>query len=332
MSNPSPNSEPHAIRFHETGGPEVLKWESFDPGQPGPGQIRIRTTAVGLNYIDTYHRSGLYKVPLPSGLGMEGAGVVTALGEGVTDLGVGQRIAYPASPLGAYAEERLVPAKSVVPLPDDISDQVAAAVMMKGCTAQFLLHHVFPVKKGQTILWHAAAGGVGLIATQWAKHLGVNVIGTAGSIDKVKLALAHGCAHVIDYSKENFVEQVREITGGKGVAAVFDSVGKATFPASLDCLAPLGTMISFGNASGPITSLEPAMLMTKGSLNFTRPSIMTFAGMPGWLASASAALFDVIRIGAVKVEIHQTYPLREAARAHVDLEARKTTGSSVLLP
>lgn len=322
----------YAIRIHETGGPNVLRWEKSDPGAPARGEIRIRATAVGVNYIDIYHRSGLYKVPMPSGLGMEGAGIVTALGENVGGLKEGQRVAYPASPLGAYAEERNLPASSAVPLPDDISDIVAAAIMTKGCTAEALLRHVYPLKPGETILWHAAAGGVGSIAVQWAKHLGATVIGTVGSEEKAAQARAHGCDHVINYNRENFVERVREITEGRGVAAVFDSVGKATWPASLDCLRALGTMVSFGNASGPVASVDPAMLMARGSLYFTRPSILTFRGIPGWLASASTALFEAVRAGAIKVDVNQTYALKDAAQAHRDLEARKTTGSTVLLP
>lgn len=322
----------YAIRIHDTGGPDVLRWEEVPVGAPGPGEVRIRATAIGLNYIDTYHRSGLYKLPLPSGLGMEGAGIITAVGEGVRDLREGDRVAYPASPLGAYAEERLLPADGVVVLPDDISDQVAAAVLMKGCTVQCLLRRVYPVKPGDIILWHAAAGGVGLIGIQWARHLGATVIGTVGSPEKAELAHAHGCHHVIDYSTTDFVSAARDITGGEGVAAVYDSVGKATWPASLDCLRPFGTMVSFGNASGAIASVDPLMLMTKGSLYFTRPTVMTFLRVPGWLTAASAELFTAIRAGAIKVAINQTYPLREAARAHRDLEARRTTGSTLLIP
>lgn len=321
-----------AIRFHQPGGPEMLRWEDFDPGAPGPGQIRIRTSAVGLNFIDTYHRSGLYPVPLPSGLGMEGAGTIVALGEGVNDLKVGQRIAYPASPLGAYAEERLMPAASAVPLPDHIDDRMAAAIMLKGMTAEYLLRRTFKVKAGDTILWHAAAGGVGLIACQWARHLGAEVIGTVGSDDKMQLARDHGCTHVINYSRENFVDRVREITNGKGVPVVYDSVGKTTWPASLDCLQPLGMMVSFGNASGPVPLVDAALLMRKGSLYFTRPSIVDYTRSRESLLDSARALFDVIAKKAIKIEIHQTYALQDAAQAHRDLEARKTTGSTILLP
>ncbi len=321
-----------AIRFYETGSPDVLRWEDFDPGMPGPGEIRMRTSAVGLNFIDTYQRSGLYPVPLPSGLGMEGAGTIVALGEGVTGLHVGQRIAYPSSPLGAYAEERLLPAKSAVPLPDHIDDRMAAAIMLKGMTAEALLRRVFRVKAGDTILWHAAAGGVGLIACQWARHLGVNVIGTVGSDDKMQLARDHGCAHVINYSREDFVARVRDITDGKGVAVVYDSVGKATWPQSLDCIQPVGTMVSFGNASGPIPPVDALLLMRKGSLFFTRPSVFDYTRTREELLDSANALFDVIARKAVKVEINQTYALKDAALAHQNLEARKTTGSTILLP
>jgi len=323
---------PHAIRIHQTGGPEVLRWEPFDPGTPGPGAVRVRTTAIGLNFIDTYHRKGLYKLPLPSGLGQEGTGIVTALGPGVDTFQVGQRVGYPASPVGAYAQERLVAAHDLVHLPDDISDPIAAAIMMKGCTAEYLLRHIYPVKPGDTILWHAAAGGVGLIATQWAKALGAQVIGTAGSPEKAALARAHGCDHVIEYEREDFVARVREITSGAGVAAVFDSVGRATWPQSLDCLRPLGMMVSFGNASGPVPPVDPLMLMMKGSLFFVRPTIGTFVQVPGWLQSAADGLFAKVRSGAIRVAVHQTYALKDAAQAHRDLEARKTIGASVLLP
>lgn len=322
----------HAIRFARTGGPEVLEWQSVEVGDPGAGQIRIKATAVGLNYIDTYHRSGLYPMPLPSGIGMEGAGVVTAVGSGVSDLKVGDRVAYAAQPLGSYAEERLFPAEKAVKIPDGVTDQQAAAMMLKGMTAEYLLRRTYMVKPGDTILWHAAAGGVGLIATQWAKHLGATVIGTVGGPEKAKLAKAHGCDHVIDYSKENFVERVKEITGGAGVPVVYDSVGKTTWPASLDCLKPLGLMVSFGNASGPVPPFESGILAAKGSLFFTRPTMMTYTGRRDWLVASANALFDVVKKGIVKIEINQTYALKDAAKAHADLEARKTTGSTVLLP
>lgn len=320
-----------AIRFHKTGGPEVMQWEDVEVGAPGPGQVRLKATAIGLNYLDTYHRTGLYPLPLPSGIGMEGAGVITALGEGVSGFAVGDRVAY-ASILGSYAEERLAPADKLVKLPDSVSDNVAAAIMLKGMTAEYLLLRTFKVKPGDTILWHAAAGGVGLIACQWAKHLGATVIGTVGSDEKAALAKAHGCDHVINYSTENFVERVKEITGGKGVPVVYDSVGKSTWPASLDCLQPLGMMVSFGNASGPIPPVEAGLLSAKGSLFFTRPTLMTYVARREWLEASAAALFDVVGKGIVKIEINQTYALKDAVQAHIDLEARKTTGSTILLP
>lgn len=320
-----------AIRIHKTGGPDVMQWDDVEVGKPGPGQVRIKSTAVGLNYIDTYHRSGLYPLPLPAGIGMEGAGVVTELGEGVSGLKLGDRVAY-GSILGAYAEERVVPADKLVKLTDGVSDQVAAAIMLKGMTAEYLLLRTFKVKPGDTILWHAAAGGVGLIACQWAKHLGATVIGTVGSDEKAVLAKAHGCDHVINYSTENFVERVKEITKGAGVPVVYDSVGKSTWPASLDCLQPLGMMVSFGNASGPIPPVEAGMLSAKGSLFFTRPTLMTYTGRRDWLEASAAALFDVVAKGIVKIEINQTYALKDAVQAHIDLEGRKTTGSTVLLP
>lgn len=320
-----------AIRIHKTGGPDVMQWDDVEVGKPGPGQVRIKSTAVGLNYIDTYHRSGLYPLPLPAGIGMEGAGVVTELGEGVTGLKVGDRVAY-GSILGAYAEERVVPADKLVKLTDGVSDKVAAAIMLKGMTAEYLLLRTFKVKPGDTILWHAAAGGVGLIACQWAKHLGATVIGTVGNDEKAALAKAHGCDHVINYSKENFVERVKEITKGAGVPVVYDSVGKSTWPASLDCLQPLGMMVSFGNASGPIPPVEAGMLSAKGSLFFTRPTLMTYTARRDWLEASAAALFDVVAKGIVKIEINQTYALKDAVQAHIDLEGRKTTGSTVLLP
>ncbi|WP_428249836.1 quinone oxidoreductase family protein [Ferrovibrio sp.] len=320
-----------AIRIHKTGGPEVMQWDDVEVGKPGAGQVRIKSTAVGLNYIDTYHRSGLYPLPLPAGIGMEGAGVVTELGEGVSGLKAGDRVAY-GSILGAYAEERVVPADKLVKLSDGVSDQVAAAIMLKGMTAEYLLLRTFKVKPGDTILWHAAAGGVGLIACQWAKHLGATVIGTVGSDEKAVLAKAHGCDHVINYSTENFVERVKEITKGQGVPVVYDSVGKSTWPASLDCLQPLGMMVSFGNASGSIPPVEAGMLTAKGSLFFTRPTLMTYTARRDWLEASAAALFDVVAKGIVKIEINQTYALKDAVQAHIDLEARKTTGSTVLLP
>jgi NADPH2:quinone reductase len=324
---------PKAIRIHEYGGPEVLRWEDVEVGAPGPGQLRVRHAAVGLNYIDVYHRTGLYPLPsLPWTLGMEGAGQVEAVGEGVTEFKVGDRVAYASPPVGAYAEVRLIPADRVVALPDTIDDRTAAAMMLQGMTAQYLLRRTYRVRPGDAILLHAAAGGVGLIASQWARDLGATVIGTVGSDDKAELARAHGCHHVIVYSRENFAERVREITGGQGVAVVYDSVGQATFMGSLDCLRPLGTMVSFGNASGPVPPFEPGILAAKGSLFLTRPSLMHYTAKRADLVASAAELFEVVGNGVVKIEVRQTYPLAETAQAHRDLEARQTTGSTVLLP
>ena len=324
---------PKAIRIHRYGGPEALRWEDVEVGDPGPGQLRVRHAAVGLNYIDVYHRTGLYPLPsLPWTLGMEGAGQVEAVGEGVTEFKVGDRVAYASPPVGAYAEVRLIAADRVVALPDAIDDRTAAAMMLQGMTAQYLLRRTYRVQPGDAILLHAAAGGVGLIASQWARHLGATVIGTVGSDEKAELARAHGCHHVIVYSRENFVERVREITSGQGVAVVYDSVGKETFLGSLDCLRPLGMMVSFGNASGPVPPFEPGILAAKGSLFLTRPTLMTYTAQRPDLLASAADLFAVVQSGAVKIEVRQTYPLAEAAQAHRDLEARRTTGSTVLLP
>ena len=322
-----------AIRIHETGGPEVLRWEQVNIADPGPGEVRLRHTAVGLNYIDVYHRSGLYPLPsLPSGLGLEAAGVVEAAAEDVTDFKPGDRVAYASPPIGAYAEIRLMPADRLVALPDSIGDHNAAAMMLQGMTAQYLLRRTYRVQSGDTILLHAAAGGVGLIACQWAKHLGATVIGTVGNDEKAALARAHGCDHTIIYSRENFVDRVREITNGEGVAVAYDSVGKDTFIGSLDCLRPMGMMVSFGNASGPLSSFDPGLLAARGSLFFTRPSLMHYTAKHEDLVASAAELFQVVTEGAVKIEVRQTYPLAEAAQAHRDLEARKTTGSTLLLP
>jgi len=324
---------PKAIRIHEPGGPEVLRWEDVEVGEPGAGQVRIRHGAVGLNYIDVYHRTGLYPLPsLPWTLGMEGAGRIEAIGEGVADLKVGDRVAYASPPVGAYAEVRLMPADRVVKLPDAIDDKTAAAMMLQGMTAQYLLRRTYQVQPGDAILFHAAAGGVGLIAGQWARHLGATVIGTVGSDEKAELARTHGYQHVIVYSRENFTERVREITNGRGVAAVYDSVGKDTFMGSLDSLRPMGMMVSFGNASGPVPPFEPSILSAKGSLFLTRPTLMTYTAQRDDLAASANELFDVVKSGAVKIEVCQTYSLAETAQAHRDLEARKTTGSTVLLP
>jgi NADPH2:quinone reductase len=321
-----------AIRIHRTGGPEVMVWEDVEVGRPGPGEARIRHTAVGLNFIDTYHRSGLYPLPgLPAVLGREAAGVVEEIGEGVTDLAPGDRVAYPMGP-GSYAEEAVISADRLLLLPDGIEDTQAAAMMLKGITAHYLLRRTFRVEPGQTILFHAAAGGVGLIACQWAKALGATVIGTVGTAEKAELAAAHGCDHPIVYTTESFVDRVKELTDGRGVPVVYDSVGKDTFEGSLDCLAPLGLMVSYGNASGPVPPFSILTLSAKGSLFLTRPTLATFIARREDLLSAGRELFDVVVRGAVKVEVNQTYPLKEAAIAHRDLEFRKTTGSTVLIP
>ena len=322
-----------AIRFHTTGGPEVLRLEDVEIGTPSAGEALIRHTTVGVNYIDIYHRTGLYPVAgPPSGLGMEAAGVVEAVGPGVTDVAIGDRVAYAMSPIGAYTERRLMPVALLVRIPDGVSDEQAAAMMLKGLTAQYLLRRTHRVQPGETILFHAAAGGVGLIACQWAKHLGARVIGTAGSDEKAALALAHGCDEVIVYTRENFTDRVRTLTGGAGVPVVYDSVGKATFEGSLDCLAPLGLMVSFGNASGPVPPVNIAVLAQKGSLFLTRPTLATYVARREDLLAAAAELFAVVASGAVKIHIGHRYPLAEAAAAHRDLEGRATTGSIVLLP
>ncbi|WP_421620746.1 quinone oxidoreductase family protein [Alkalilimnicola ehrlichii] len=322
---------PHAIRIHETGGPDVLKWEPVEVGEPGPGEVRLRHTAVGLNYIDVYFRTGLYPPPgLPSGLGLEAAGVVEAVGDGVTEVAVGDRVAYASPPLGAYAEARLMPADRVVRLPDAIDDRTAAGMMLQGLTAWYLLHRTYPVKAGDTLLIHAAAGGVGLLVCQWAKHLGATVIGTVGSDEKAELARAHGCDHPIVYTRERFPDRVREITAGEGVPVVYDSIGKDTFEDSLDSLRPLGLMVSFGNASGPVPPLDLQLLSAKGSLFITRPTVMTYTARREDLLAGAQALFDVVQKGVLKVAVNQSWPLAQAAEAHKALEARQTTGSTVL--
>src|SRR6266700_2491569 len=321
---------PHAIRFHKAGGPEVLVWEEVPVGKPGPGEARIRHTAVGLNFVDIYNRSGVYPAQLPSGLGSEAAGVVEEVGAGVTDVKPGDRVAYGASPLGAYSEARLITADRLLKLPDGVDDKTAAAMMLKGLTTQYLIRQTYRVKAGDTILLHAAAGGVGLILSQWAKHLGATVIGTVGSDEKAKLAKEHGCAHTIVYTREDFVKRVDEITGGKKVPVVYDSVGKDTFLKSLDCLAPLGVAALFGQSSGSVEPLNLGLLAQKGSLYVTRPTLNTYAAKRENLVAMANELFDVVKSGAVKIEVHQTYPLKDAAKAHADLAARKTTGSTVL--
>ena len=320
---------PHAIRVHNYGGPEAMVWEAVDVPAPGPGQAKIRHQYAGLNFIDTYHRSGLYPQPsLPFVLGSEGAGVVLEVGPDVTEVAPGDRVAY-ASIVGSYAEERLVPANRLVKLPDVIDSKLAAAIMLKGMTVQYLLRQTYNVGPDTVMLLHAAAGGIGTIATQWASHLGATIIGTAGSEEKAELARARGCTHVINYRTENFVERVKEITGGKGVDVVYDSIGKDTFPASLDCLRPLGLWVTFGNASGPVPPMEIAILAQKGSLFATRPLLNAYIATREKLLASAHDLFDVIDKGHVKIEINQTYPIAEAAQAHRDLEARKTTGSTV---
>lgn len=322
----------HAIRIHAPGGPEVMRWEEVAVAPPGGGDVHLRHTAVGLNFIDVYHRSGLYPLTLPTSIGLEGAGEVLQVGAGVIEFQPGDRVAYAGGPPGAYATERVIPAHRLVKIPAAVSDQQAAAMMLQGMTVQYLLRRTYAVQPGDTILFHAAAGGVGLIACQWAKSLGATVIGTVGSKEKAALAKAHGCDHTILYHQEDFVQRVREITGGEGVAAVYDSVGQETFLKSLDCLRPLGMLALFGQSSGPVTSFDPGLLAQKGSLFLTRPSLMAYTAKRDDLLASAADLFAVVASGAVKIEINQQYPLAEAAQAHRDLEARKTTGSTILIP
>ncbi len=321
----------HAIRVHQTGGPEVLTWEGVDVGEPGPGQVRLKQHAVGVNYIDTYQRSGLYKLPLPLIPGNEGAGEVVAVGPGVTDFKVGDRGAY-AGAVGGYAEERVMPADRLVKLPDTIDYKTGAAMMLQGMTVRYLLRQTYKVGPGTTMLLQAAAGGIGLIAAQWAKHLGATIIGTAGSDEKCKLAKDAGCTHVINYRTEDFVKRTKELTGGAGVDVVYDGVGKDTYPASLDCLKPLGLFVSFGNASGAVQNFSLLDLMNKGSLYATRPTLQTYVAKREDLIENANDLFDVVSKGIVKIAANHTYPLKDAAQAHRDLEGRKTTGSIVLLP
>jgi NADPH2:quinone reductase len=309
----------------------VLQWEEVQVGKPGPGEARVRNTAVGLNYVDTYFRSGLYPAPLPSGLGSEGAGVVEEIGPGVSEVKPGDRVAYGNGPLGAYSEARVMPADRLVVLPDGISDREAAAIMLKGLTSQYLIRQIYKVGKGDVILFHAAAGGVGLIACQWAKALGATVIGTVGSDAKAELAKAHGCDHPIVYTREDFVERVKELTNGQKVAVVYDSIGKDTFLKSLDCIRPHGLLVLFGQASGPIGPVDLSIFAQKGSLFFTRPTLNTYAAKRADMLSMAQDLFDAVLSGKVKIEIGQTYPLKDAIAAHRDLESRKTTGSTVLL-
>ena len=321
----------HAIRFHEAGEPEVMRWEEVEVGDPGPGEIRLKQTAAGLNFIDIYLRSGARPVPMPNGLGLEGAGEIVAVGEGVIDLAVGDRVGYADMPLGAYAEERVMPAKIAVKLPDAINNEQAAAMMLKGMTVQFLIKSCFPVEPGSTVLWHAAAGGVGLIACQWLNHLGVTVIGTVGSDEKAELAKAHGCHYTVNYKDEDFVARVKELTKGAGVPVVYDSVGKDTLRGSMKCLQRRGHLISFGNASGAPEPVELSELSAHGSIFAARPMLFDFIAERGELLACAGDLFDVVASGAVKIEINQRYPLSETVQAHKDLVDRKTTGSTILI-
>ncbi len=321
----------HAIRIHQNGGPEVLQWESVDVPAPGPGQVRLKHHAIGVNFIDIYQRSGLYKLPMPFVLGSEGAGEVVAVGEGVTDFKVGDRGAYAGS-LGGYAQERVMPADRLVTLPDSIDYKTGAAMMLQGMTVRYLLRQTYKVGPGTTMLWHAAAGGIGLIAAQWVRHIGATIIGTVSTPEKAELAKAAGCTHVINYKTEDFVKRTRELTNGQGVDVVYDSVGKDTFPGSLDCLKPLGLFVSFGNASGPVPPFEINILQGKGSLYATRPTLQTYVAKRADLVANANDLFDVVSKGIVKINVNHTYPLKDAAQAHNDLVARKTTGSIVLVP
>jgi NADPH2:quinone reductase len=320
-----------AVRYHKQGGPEVLQVDDVQVGDPGAGQVRIRHTAIGVNFVDTYQRSGLYPMQLPAVAGNEGAGVVEAVGAGVTELKAGDRVCYTGLP-GSYCEQRLVPADRMVKLPQGITEEQAASMLLKGLTVHYLIFSTYAVKKGETVLWHAAAGGVGLIACQWLKALGVTTIGTAGSPDKMALAKSHGADHVINYSTENFVEKVKGLTGGKGVPVVYDSVGKTTWEGSLDCLRPRGLMVSFGNASGPVAPVNLGILASKGSLYVTRPTLATYIAARADLVERSNALFEVVKSGKVKIETTGKYKLADAAQAHRDLESRKTTGSVILVP
>jgi NADPH2:quinone reductase len=319
----------NAIRVHQTGGPEALKWEEVDVAEPGPGQVKLRQEASGLNYIDVYHRIGLYPQPLPFIPGVEGAGVVAAVGDGVTGLQPGDRVGY-AGPIGSYSEARLIAADKLLKLPASISTEQAAGMLLQGLTAHMLLRGVYEVKQGDTILIHAAAGGVGLIVCQWAKALGAAVIGTVGSDEKAELARAHGCDHPIVYTRQDFVAEVGRITDGAKLPVVYDSIGKDTFLKSIDCLRPRGMMVSFGNASGPVDSFSPAILAQKGSLFLTRPTMYDYTSTRAELEAAANALFEIVESGRVKVEVKQRYPLKDAAEAHRALEARRTTGSTVL--
>ena len=321
-----------AIQFDTIGGPEVLVWRDVELPPPAAGEVQIRHTAIGLNYLDTYHRSGLYAVPLPSGLGSEAAGVVTALGAGVKSFKIGDRVAYGSGGIGAYSEARNISCNRLIKLPKSISDETAAAMMLKGMTVRYLLRATYKVKRGETILLHAAAGGIGLILSQWAKALGVKVIGTVGSDEKIEIAKAHGCAHVINSSRENVAEQVRILTKGKGVPVVYDGVGQATFASSIDSLAPRGLLVSFGNASGPVSAFNLGLLAAKGSLYVTRPTLYAYIADDAEFKATVKDLLEIVQSGKVKIPVNQRYALKDANLAHRDLEARKTTGASVLLP
>jgi NADPH2:quinone reductase len=321
-----------AIRMSATGGPQVMQYVDVDLAAPGAGEARVRHAACGVNFVDVYFRTGLYPQSLPGGLGQEGAGTIEAIGSGVTDFAVGDRVAYAGGPNGSYSEERNIAVAKLVKLPDAIGFDTAAAMMLRGMTVQYLLRQVFALKGGETILFHAAAGGIGLIAGQWARALGVNMIGTVGSDEKAALAKAHGCAHVINYTTENFVERVKEITGGKGVPVVYDSIGKDTFTGSLDCLSRRGLMVSFGNASGPVPPLKLSELASRGSLSVTRPTLGDFIATRETLDATSGDLFGMVKTGQVIIEINQRYALKDVAQAHIDMEARKTTGSTILTP
>lgn len=323
---------PFAIRIHQAGGPEVMQWEDVAVGEPAPGEARVRHEAVGLNFIDVYHRTGLYPLPFPSGIGLEGAGVVEAIGEGVTEVTVGDRVAYAGGPIGAYCRVRCMPAHRLLKLPDSLDCKTGAAMMLQGLTSAYLLRRTYRVQPGDAVLIHAAAGGVGLIACQWAKALGATVIGTVSSEAKAALASAHGCDHVIYYSREDVAKRVREITGGEGVAVVYDGVGKDTFTGSLDSLRVRGMMVSFGNASGPVAPFDPLLLSQKGSIFITRPTVAHYTAKRDELVDLGKELFDMVTSGKVKIEVNQSYPLADAATAHRDIEARKTTGSTILIP
>ncbi|HWU25376.1 MAG TPA: quinone oxidoreductase [Rhizomicrobium sp.] len=321
-----------AVRFAKIGGPDVLSLADIELSKPDAGQVLVRHTAIGVNFIDTYHRNGLYPVPMPSGLGLEAAGTVDVLGEGVTNVRLGDRVAYASGPIGAYAEANVVPADRLVKLPPAVSDEVAAATLIKGMTAQYLLRRTFPVQRGQTILFHSAAGGVGIIAAQWAKHLGATVIGTVGSDEKIALAKSHGCEHVLNLRQEDWPKRLREITRGEGVPVVYDSVGKDTFWDSIDCLAPRGMLVSFGNSSGPAPAIEPRILSEKGSLYLTRPTLFHYTRTARELQETADELFSVIASGAVKIAVHQRFKLEDARKAHEALHSRNSTGATVLIP